>query len=139
MNLNVLKKSFNQFSSLELSRTQKREQSFNYLIQNIVAIRANCIPKQALHAFDKTPFSKLPNLLEKLNVDPLAKSDLASKLSAIENEQGNVLITLNLQLVQETIQSSKRWKNVREIAPEIKPNTTAQKKEKGLDGPSFEL
>ena len=138
MNLKNLKNAFNRFSDLEFSRTQKREESFNHLIQNIIAIRASCIPQQALSVFDKTPFNKLPSLLDKLSVDPLANSDLKAKLSVVEKEQGRDLSKLNLVLVQETIQSSKRWQNMREVAPETKTNATIEKKGKNVDGPSFE-
>lgn len=138
MNLKNLKNAFNRFSDLEFSRTQKREESFNHLIQNIIAIRASCIPQQALSVFDKTPFNKLPSLLDKLSVDPLANSDLKAKLSIVEKEQGRNLSKLNLVLVQETIQSSKRWQNMREVAPETKTNATIEKKGKNVDGPSFE-
>ncbi|MGF1826837.1 hypothetical protein [Vibrio splendidus] len=138
MNVKNLKNAFNRFSDLEFSRTQKREESFNHLIQNIIGIRASCIPQQALSVFDKTPFNKLPSLLDKLSVDPLANSDLKAKLSVVEKEQGRDLSKLNLVLVQETIQSSKRWQNMREVAPENKTNATIEKKGKNVDGPSFE-
>ncbi|KAB0482453.1 hypothetical protein F7Q91_03325 [Vibrio chagasii] len=138
MNLKDLKSAFSQFTKLELSTSKKREQGYNELIQNIVAIRSSCIPPQVLSAFDTTPFNQLPTLLDRINADPLASSDLRLKISVTEKEQNRDLSKLNLVMVQDTIQSSKRWQNIREVAPANKPDTTITKKGKLSDGPSFE-